>query len=179
MTQTAVIYGGSLYDLAAEEQMTDVIMEQMQTMQGIFRENPDYLKLLSEPSIPVDDRKKLLDEALGDGAEKYLINFLKLLCDKNLLNQFSGCCEEFTKRYNADNNIAEAVVTSAFPLTEEQQKALTEKLIQISGKKITLKLKTDSTVVAGLIVELDGVRMDGTVKGRLTGISRKLNDTVL
>ncbi len=179
MTQTAVIYGGSLYDLAAEEKMTDVIMEQMQMMRLIFRENPDYLKLLSEPSIPVNDRKKLVDEAFGDGTEKYLINFIKLLCDKNILNQFSGCCEEFTRRYNADNNIAEAVVTSALPLTEEQQKALSDKLIQISGKKVTLTNKIDKSVVAGLIVELDGVRLDGTVRGRLTGISRKLSDTVL
>ena len=29
MTQTARLYGGSLYDLAAEEQLTDTIMEQM------------------------------------------------------------------------------------------------------------------------------------------------------
>ena len=36
MTQTARLYGGSLYDLAAEEQLTDTIMEQMGEIQKLF-----------------------------------------------------------------------------------------------------------------------------------------------
>ena len=39
MTQTASLYGGSLYDLAAEEQLSQVILEQMQQNREIFREN--------------------------------------------------------------------------------------------------------------------------------------------
>ena len=52
MTQTARLYGGSLYDLAVEEKLADTILEQMQEIRDIFRENPDYVKLLSEPSLP-------------------------------------------------------------------------------------------------------------------------------
>ena len=52
MTQIARLYGGSMYDLAAEEKITDTVMEQMQTIRQLFGENPDYVRLLSEPSIP-------------------------------------------------------------------------------------------------------------------------------
>ena len=52
MTQTARLYGSSLYELAAEEQLTDVLMEQMEEVRQLFRENPEYVKLLGEPSIP-------------------------------------------------------------------------------------------------------------------------------
>ena len=41
MTQIARLYGGSMYDLAAEEQLTDTVLEQMQTIRQLFRENPD------------------------------------------------------------------------------------------------------------------------------------------
>ena len=41
MTQTARLYGGSLYDLAAEEQLTDTMMQQMAEVRQIFCENPD------------------------------------------------------------------------------------------------------------------------------------------
>ena len=54
MTKTARVYGGSLYDLAAEEKLDGQIMEQMIAVRQIFRENPGYLKLLGEPAI---DRK--------------------------------------------------------------------------------------------------------------------------
>ena len=89
MTERAGIYGGSLYDLAAEENLTEPIMEELNTVKTLLRENPDYIRLLSEPSIKKDDRIKLIDDAFGS-CEKYLCNFIKLLCEKNLLGEFEG-----------------------------------------------------------------------------------------
>jgi len=179
MTQTARLYGGSLYDLAAEEKIADVVMEQMQEIRVIFRENPDYLKLLCEPSVPKAERTKLIDEAFGAQAERYLVNFMKLLCERGILMEYAGCCEEVTRRYNADNNIAEALVTSAVALSEEQMAALKDKLEKISGKKVSLVQKTDASVLAGLRVELEGKLLDGTVQSRLSGLSKKLNEIIV
>ena len=179
MTQTARLYGGSLYDLAAEEQLTGTIMHEMAEILRLFRENPDYVKLLSEPSIPKTERTKLIDDAFGTQAERYLVNFLKLLCERDLLREYAGCCEEFTRRYHADHNIAEAVVTSAVTLSDGQMEALKARLESISGKQVSLTQKKDPSVVAGLRVEIEGKQLDGTVQGRLEGISRKLNDIVV
>ena len=128
MTEYARVYGDSLYDLASEEKLTDAILEQMQEVKEIFRENPEYITLLSEPSIKKDERTDLIDKAFGEDVEKYLINFLKILCEKNILREYEGCVEEFTKRYNADHGIIEAVVTSAVALSSDRKKALKEKL---------------------------------------------------
>ena len=76
MTKTARLYGGSLYDLAAEEQLTGIIMEQMMEIRQLFRDNPDYLKLLGEPSIPQAERIDLIEKAFGAQAERYLVNFI-------------------------------------------------------------------------------------------------------
>ena len=172
MTQAAKVYGGSLYDLAAEEKLDGQIMEQMNEIRQIFRENSGYLKLLGEPAIPQEERMKLLDEAFGGQVEPYLLNFLKL-------REFSGCCEEFTRRYNVDHGIVEAVVTSAVKLKEEQMEALRAKLEKTSGKKIHLTQKTDPTVLAGLRVEMEGIQLDGTVQGRISDISKRLETTQL
>ena len=93
--------------------------------------------------------------------------------------EFSGCCDEFTRRYNADHNISEAVVTSATELSEEQMSALKEKLEKISGKTISLKQRIDPSVLAGLRVELEGKQLDGTVQSRLSGISKKLSEVIV
>ncbi|MCI5529198.1 MAG: ATP synthase F1 subunit delta [Blautia sp.] len=179
MTQTARLYGGSMYELAAEEQLTDTVMEQMNEIRQLFRDNPDYVKLLGEPSIPKKERTDMIEAAFGAQAERYLVNFLKLLCERNILMEYAGCCEEFTRRYNADHNIAEAVVTSAVTLSGEQMAALKAKLEKISGKTVSLIQKKDPTVLAGLRVELEGKQLDGTVQGRLSGISRKLNELIV
>ena len=162
MTQAARVYGGSLYDLATEEKLDGQIMEQMIAVRQIFRENPGYLKLLGEPAIPEDERLKMIEEAFGGQAERYLVNFLKLLCERKILREFAGCCEEFIRRYNSAHGIAEAVVTSAVKLSDTQ-------MVQ----------KTDASVLGGLRVELEGVQLDGTVQSRISGISKKLNELVV
>jgi len=70
-------------------------------------------------------------------------------------------------------------VTSAVALSEEQMNALKAKLEAISGKEVSLIQKRDPSVLAGLRVELEGKQLDGTVKGRLAGISRKLNEIIV
>jgi len=179
MTQIARLYGGSLYDLAAEEKLTNTVMEQMQEIRNIFRENPDYVKLLGEPSIPKGERLRMVEEAFGSQSERYLVSFIKLLCERNILGEYAGCCEEFIRRYNADHGIVESVVTSAVTLTNEQMEALKERLEKISGKKVSLIQKKDPSVVAGLRVELEGKQLDGTVQGRLSGLSKKLNEIIV
>lgn len=179
MTQTARVYGGSLYDLAAEEHREDVILEQMQQIRQIFGEHPDYLHLLKEPSISLQERKELMETAFGSKTERYLVNFIKMLCERSLLGEFSGCCEEFTRRYNKEHGIVEAVVTSAVAPGDAQLQALKQKLEQVTGKRISLISKLDPGVVAGLRVEIEGRQIDGTVAGRLSGLSKKLREIIV
>lgn len=179
MTERAVIYGGSLYDLAVEEGRAGQILEELTEVFKLFRENPDYLTLLLEPSIKKDKRLELIEEAFGSSCDRYLVNFLKLLCERGLLREFEGCRETFIKRYNRDNNISEALVTSAVALTEQQLAALREKLEKNTGRKIDIKTKVDASVLAGLKVEIDGKQYDGTVSTRLESIHRKLSETII
>ena len=135
--------------------------------------------MLGEPAIPEDERLKMIEEAFGGQAERYLVNFLKLLCERKILREFAGCCEEFIRRYNSAHGIAEAVVTSAVKLSDTQMEALRAKLEKTSGKKIHLTQKTDPTVLAGLRVEMEGIQLDGTVQGRISDISKRLETTQL
>ncbi|HAJ74602.1 MAG TPA: ATP synthase F1 subunit delta [Lachnospiraceae bacterium] len=179
MTQTARVYGGSLYDLAVEENMTDEMLRESEEIRKIFWENPDYLHLLSEPVLAKEERIGLIEEAFGSSASRYMVNFLKILCERNILNEYSGCVSEFVRRYNADHNIAEAVVVTAAKLGDDQMNALKEKLEAQFGKKIYLSQRLDAGVIGGLKVELEDMELDGTVKGRLTGIQNKLNNIMM
>ncbi len=179
MTTAWGLYGQSLYDLAAEEKADDQIMEELQAVRAIFADNPDYVTLLSEPSIPGKTRIQLLDEAFRGQIHPYLLNFLKILVEKGMLRGFSTCCNTFRSSYNKDHGISEASVVSAVPLSAEQAKALQTKLEKYSGKKVLLTQKVDSKVLGGLSVEIDGKLFDGTVEGRLDELRRKVTETVL
>ena len=51
MTQIARLYGSSMYDLAAEEQLTDTVLDQMQTIRQLFR---DTVALLEKEDVGGD-----------------------------------------------------------------------------------------------------------------------------
>ena len=70
-------------------------------------------------------------------------------------------------------------MTSAVPLKESSFEQLKKKLEGMTGKKILLRQKVDPDVLGGIKVELEDRLYDGTVKGRLKELERKLDETVL
>ena len=179
MTRAGDLYGQSLYDLAKSENLTDEILREMDGVRRIFAANPDYITLLSEPSIPKKERLSLLDEAFGNSLQEYLLNFIKILVEKGMLRSFTACFKRFRSSYNSDHGIADAIVTSAVPLSEEDVKRLKAKLEETTGKRIFLQQRRDPEVLGGLRVEVEGRLLDGTVKGRLSELRRRVDETVM
>jgi len=179
MTKTAELYGGSLYDLAVEEKCAAAMMDELNGIQEIFKENPEYMRLLSEPSIPKAERLSLIDQAFDGQVHPYVNNFMKVLCKEGLIRELYGCIAQFRSRFYKDQNIAEATVTSAVPLSEKQISALQAKLEKLSGKTILLQQKVDAGVIGGLRVEVDGKQFDGTVENRISTVRRKVTEIIL
>lgn len=178
MTELAKRYGGSLYDLAAEESLTEQLQQELDLAVECCRREPDYLRLLSTPGIPKRERCGLLDQAFA-GLHPYVVNFLKILCEEGLMGELSGCVRAYRERYNADHGILETTVTSAVPLTEDARQKLVAGLQARTGKIIHLNERTDPSVLGGLRLDLDGTRLDGTVQRRLELLRDEIANVVL
>ena len=166
--------GGSLYDLAAEEGLESRILEELDAAAALLRDDPEYLHLLSIPSIPKKERCGLLDQALRGQVHPYVLNFLKILCEKGTLRELPGCARAYRVRYNQAHGILEAVAVSAVPMTEQQTARLHEKLEAVTGRQIDLKTKVDPAVLGGIRLDLEGTELDGTVKNRLASLRRSI-----
>ena len=179
MTETARMYGGSLYDLAAEAGLETRILGELEQAAQLLKANPDYLRLLSTPSIPKKERCGLLDEALRGQVHLYVLNFLKILCEKGTLRELSGCARAYRLRYNQAHGILEATATSAVPMTAQQTQALHAKLEKLTGKTIDLKTKVDPGVLGGIRLDMEGTELDGTVQNRLAALRRDIASVTL
>ena len=110
MTQTARIYGESLYELARDEGLGEEIFHQLQMVSALFRENPQYAELLAMPSLPKRERCGVLNQAFQDRVHPYLLNFLKILVEHGTIRQLSGCEAVYRQGYYEDNGILEVTV---------------------------------------------------------------------
>ena len=179
MTETARMYGGSLYDLAAEEGLDERILGELDGVTALLNGDAEYLHLLSIPSIPKKERCALLDEAFRGQVHLYVLNFLKILCENGTLRELPGCARAYRIRYNAAHGILEATATTAVAMTEQQVKSLHEKLEKLTGKTIDLKTKVDPAVLGGIRLDIEGTELDGTVQNRLAALRRDIASVTL
>ena len=179
MSGAAGIYGQGLYTLAKEEALDAVILQQLQTLQTAFSQQPDFLKLLGSANLPKEERLRIIDDSFRGSVEPYVLNFLKLLTERGYIAHFADAFADYQAQYNRDQGILQVRAVSAVALTPAQQEMLTEKLTAITGKKIQLVCKVDASVLGGVRLSYNGVQVDGTVESRLQAMEKMLKNTIL
>ena len=179
MTEVGNVYGESLYELAKEENLTKLIGDQLAVLQQAFRQEPDFIRLLSSPNLTKTERCQILDDSFRGKVHAYLLNFLKILTEKGYMRYFSDCCDAYTQHFDQDNGILRVDAVSAVELSDEQKEKLKAKLSRITGKTVALRTRIDPAVLGGIRLDYDGQRLDDTVSHRLDAIRNVLNKTVL
>lgn len=178
MTEFAKEYGEGLYELAAEENIREEVHAQLNALAECFRQDPDFIRLLATPSIRLEERFAVLEEVFRDKVHPYVINFMKILCERGAAGAFAECAAWFHRRFNEDFGLTEARVVTAVPLTEASARALREKLERVSGKKVTLIESVDPSLLGGVRVEMDGHRLENSIRMRLDQLRRDLTESL-
>ena len=179
MTEVGNVYGESLYELAKEESLAAEVGEQLAALRAGFRQEPDFIRLLSSPNLTKAERCQILDDSFRGKVHPYVLNFLKILTEKGYMRHFGDCCDAFTGHYDQDNGIVRVTAVTAVALTPEQSARITEKLNRITGKQVVLHNRIDPAVLGGVRLDYDGQRLDDTVSHHLDAVRELLSKTVL
>lgn len=173
MKSLPLTYAHSLFSLAEDEGVFEEIYEELVGLLEIFRENPDYSALLDSPTLPVMQRMELIDDAFSQCME-YVVNFLKILCEKKCVHLFADCVKEYEKLYNNKLEIKEVTAVTAVPLNRDLTAKLTQKLEKEWGKKVKLTLKVDKEILGGIILRTENSQTDASVRARLDAVKAQI-----
>lgn len=179
MTEVGTIYGGALYDLAAAENLSDPILDQLKALDRSFREEPAFVRLLNAHTLTKAERCKIIDDSFTELVHPYVCSFLKILAQKGYARYFADCCDAYRARYNQDHNILPVTAVTAVALTEAQIQRLTKNLEAQTGKQPELTNRIDPNVLGGVRLDFDGKCMDDTLMHRLETVRNLLNNTIL
>lgn len=175
MTDIGKEYAAALFMLACEEKAEREYEKALKLIKEAFLSESYYEQLLSSPSIPLSQRLSAIEAAFADIVPTHVLSYLQLLCEKGRMNCFIGSVDEYCALVDAAERISKASVISAVPLTDDEKEKLKLRLEQTYNCKVNLEYSVDETLLGGLIVELDGKIMDGSVKNRLREIKEVIN----
>ena len=156
MTDIAKEYGAALFMLAKEDGNLDAVIQSLSLVETAFNANPDYELLLSLPNVAREERVALIDSAFADAVEESVLSFLKLMCEEGYIRSFATAKAEFDALVDDDGRLSHAIITSAVPLTDDEQAAMIAKLEKQSGRRIKAEYRVDAGILGGVIAEVDG-----------------------
>lgn len=170
MSQVKIEYAQALFMLAMEEDSVESFENALDDVAKAFSDEPKYMQFLSSPGIALSERLSAIEEAFGNTYPREIVSFLKLLCERRHIEEFNDCVCEYKRLANELSKVSWAKVTSAVELTDDEKKALQEKLEKMSGHTVMLDLTVDKSILGGIIVEIDGKVMDNSLKKHLKDV---------
>ncbi|MDR0197751.1 MAG: ATP synthase F1 subunit delta [Oscillospiraceae bacterium] len=176
-------YADALFSLIAEENETDRsvfddALKELQVVDGLLSEVPDFLKLLGTPTVPKESKLKIVGDAFEGRVSGYVYNFLRVLTVKGRMSRFKGVYRAFRELYNERFAIAEVTVTTRAALSDALRSKITSRMAQITGKSVVLKEKVEPAIIGGIVLDYGNTRMDGSVKTRLAELKKDISGII-
>ncbi|TCW39257.1 F0F1 ATP synthase subunit delta [Laceyella sacchari] len=168
MTSSVVAkrYAKALFEVAAEQKCLDGVERDLKKVTATFNASPELVAWVGHPSTSSAQKREVFDKLFAD-VNQYTKNLLYVLADRRRENIVFDLAQAFNELANEARGIAEAQVTTAFPLTEENKAEIVQAFEPIIGKKIKITEKVDSDILGGVIVQVGDRLFDGSLKTKL------------
>ncbi|HWQ61193.1 MAG TPA: F0F1 ATP synthase subunit delta [Negativicutes bacterium] len=176
-SQLALRYAEALYELAAEKQALDGVEKELDIVEETLAAHEELATLIYHPQMPLAAKKETVEKVFGPQVSDYVRNFLLLLVDKRRETALPAIIREYKVLANKARNIAEAEVTTARPLAEDDKQALAARLSAVTGKTVVLNTRVDDRIVGGVVVKIGDKLIDGSVVRQLDALRTALLKT--
>lgn len=134
----------------------------------------DLGRILSDRSAPVAGKTELLVRLLSGRVSPVTEQLLHNVLTGRMEGSAAVAIERLSEVASHRRGQSVARVTSAVPLTEAQERRLSDVLGRIYGRTVGLQVTVDPAVLGGLIVHLGDEVIDGSVLQRLEAARRQL-----
>ncbi len=170
MNEISKEYAKALFELALENGSEEEYKEALELVLKVFSKNDNFVEFLSSPEVSSSEKLDVAEKAFSDSLPKEVMSFLKILCEKRYIKHFKDCAVEYKKMLDEKKKTLNAKVISAVALSEAEKTKLKEKLEKMSGYTVELECALDSSILGGMIVEIDGKTVDASIMGRLKNV---------
>ena len=164
----------ALLAVAEKEGSLDNVEDELFRFGRVVNREPQLGSLLADLATPPDGRVALLDR-LVDGkvspvTAALLRQSVRLPRDRHL----DVVCEELAELAAGRRERSVARITTPVALSPVQEQKLTDSLTRLYGRPISLQIELDPRLLGGLVVQVGGEVIDGSVASKLVAARRSL-----
>ena len=168
-------YAEALMSLAKEQGLVEALGQDMQLIVGSLQSSEELRRFFAVPLVKGSAKKSAIDSLFGAQVNPLTLNFLKLVVDRGRIAFLEPICSRFQDLLRDMNQISLAEVTSAVPLTDDQQETLRRKVIDMtSARGVELAIKVDPDLIGGVIIKVGSQIVDASIRGQLRRLTSNL-----
>lgn len=173
MQELAEVYARSLFLVAREQDRLDVLREQL----GLFADALDEHRELSifffSPYFSTQEKHSALGRVL-EGADPYLLNFLRLLIENHRMPVIFRARAEYERLWQEENRMLPVEITSAVELDPATAESVGRRIGERARRKVNLAAKVDPEILGGLVVRVGNSIIDASIRNRLEQLRRQV-----
>ena len=163
----AVVAAKHLDSNAAQQQLNDFA----QTFAG----SRELREVLMNPSIPSSQKLKVLDAiAPRIGMFPQVRNFIAVIMEHQRLDELSDILAEYHTIADEQSHMAEAEITSAHPLNDQDRAELEAQAAKLAGGRIRATYRQDPSLLGGAVVRIGSTIYDGSIRAQFQQLKQKL-----
>jgi len=128
-------------------------------------------EILDKPQLSKEQKGELMLKVLSDKLNQQQQNLVRLMAENGRLRALPEVAHQFEiYRAEAEGKV-EAEVISAFALTSEQERAITEMLKSKLGRDVSITTSTDESLIGGVVIKAGDTIIDGSMKSQLESLA--------
>jgi F-type H+-transporting ATPase subunit delta len=132
------------------------------------------LPILRNPARPLHERVALVDTLLATRVPEPVLKLVGLLVQRGKADRLPNVAAEYRRLLNRERGIVDAVATTAVALDASETEALANKVAQMTGRTVDLRVVVDESLIGGLTVRVGDTLYDASVRGRLERLRERL-----
>ena len=166
-------YAIAILEVAIEKQKVEDFRKELKVLRDIFKENKDYVELLSDYNIDLNKKYELIDRVFSSCSEE-IVSFIKIIIKNGRANYLGKIFKEAVYRFNDYLKIEEGKIY----LAKKLDKASLNKIIKVieknEGAKIELEEIYDPSLLGGFIVAIKDNVYDASLINKLDRMKTSL-----
>ncbi|MDI3340551.1 MAG: ATP synthase F1 subunit delta [Sphaerobacter sp.] len=166
-------YAQAAFEIAREQGALDQWERDLQRLSEVLAD-PTVEAFFASPAVPEEAKREAIATLLPEEPQRLVRNLVLLLLERGRLPQLPQVAEEFSHLVLQERGIAIAEVTTAVPLSEDEQRLVGERVAALIGKQVELRPRVDPDIIGGLVVRVEDNLIDGSVRAQLHQLRQRM-----